>query len=94
MQIYHFNFEEILNVVKSCGVIGTFANYGVVGGLGRAWLFWFFVALARVSGKTKCAKCVGSKIFPVRWAFYFFLCRGRGVGCVSACRYGSSCHYR
>ena len=58
-----------------------------MGGLWSAWLFWFFEALVCVSGKTKCAKCVGKK-FPflcVRYYLFFSvsdccLVRCRSVG--------------
>ena len=49
-----------------------------------AWLFWFFVALGSVSGKTKCAKCVGSKFFLCGGLFlFFFLCRACGLSAVT-----------
>ena len=59
----------------------------MVGGLWSAWLFWFFEALVCVSGKTKCAKCVGKK-FPFLCVGYFLffsvsdccLVRCRSVG--------------
>ena len=58
-----------------------------MGGLWSAWLFWFFEALVCVSGKTKCAKCVGKK-FPFLCVGYFLffsvsdccLVRCRSVG--------------
>ena len=59
----------------------------MVGGLWSAWLFWFFEALVCVSGKTKCAKCVGKKfLFLCVGYFLFFsvsdccLVRCRSVG--------------
>lgn len=44
-------FANVINISQSC-----FYSFG------KKWLFWFFEALARVSGKTKCAICVLAKI--------------------------------
>jgi hypothetical protein len=78
MQIYHFNFEDILNVVKSCGVIGTFANSGWWVGLVGFGSFGFLSVGLCVVKNQMC---------QMRWLknFFlcgrlFFLCCGRVVG--------------
>lgn len=44
--------------------------------VGFGWLGSFgFSVSGRVSGKTKCAKCVGSKFFPCG-GFFIFFCVG------------------
>src|SRR5690554_937903 len=67
--------------------------FGVVGGFGVAWLFWFCEALALCVGQNQMCQWRWLKKISCTVCFFIFSCFVVVlVGWVSACCLGSFCH--